>query len=80
MPPFILEPSFKKLWLRAWSYHMTQFYQAFPRVSTASDKRWGEKAWVQDKPELSSAIINLLYDLALPFLINGHDSSSGRKW
>jgi len=21
-------------------------YQAFPRVSTASDKRWGEKAWV----------------------------------
>ena len=26
---------------------MTQFYQAFPRVSTASDKRWGEKAWVQ---------------------------------
>ena len=26
---------------------MTQFFQAFPRVSTASDKRWGEKAWVQ---------------------------------
>jgi len=25
---------------------MTQFYQAFPRVSTASDKRWDEKAWV----------------------------------
>jgi len=25
----------------------TQFYQAFPRVSTASDKRWGEKAWVR---------------------------------
>ena len=24
-----------------------QFYQAFPCVSTASDKRWGEKAWVQ---------------------------------
>ena len=24
-----------------------QFYQAFPRVSTASDKRWGEKAWVR---------------------------------
>ena len=29
------------------SYHVTQFYQAFPRVSTASDKRWGEKAWVR---------------------------------
>jgi len=28
------------------SYHVTQFYQAFPCVSTASDKRWGEKAWV----------------------------------
>jgi len=25
---------------------VTQFYQAFPRVSTASNKRWGEKAWV----------------------------------
>ena len=30
------------------SYHVTQFYQAFPCVSTASDKHWGEKAWVQD--------------------------------
>jgi len=27
------------------SLHMTQFYQAFPRVSTASNKQWGEKAW-----------------------------------
>ena len=27
------------------SYHITQFYQAFPRVNTASDKHWGEKAW-----------------------------------
>jgi len=26
------------------SYHVTQ---AFPRVSTASNKRWGEKAWVR---------------------------------
>ena len=26
------------------SLHMTQ---AFPRVSTASNKHWGEKAWVQ---------------------------------
>ena len=24
--------------------HVIQFYQAFPRVSTASDKHWGEKA------------------------------------
>jgi len=24
-----------------------QCYQAFPRVSTASNKHWGEKAWVQ---------------------------------
>ena len=24
-----------------------QTYQAFPRDSTASDKRWGEKAWVR---------------------------------
>jgi len=23
------------------SYHVTQFYQAFPCVSTANDKRWG---------------------------------------
>jgi len=25
-----------------------QFYQAFPHVSTASVKCWGEKAWEQD--------------------------------
>jgi len=31
------------------SYHVTQFYQAFPRVSTASDKRWGEKAGYEAK-------------------------------
>ena len=24
-----------------------QFYQAFPQVGTASNKRWGEKAWIQ---------------------------------
>jgi len=29
------------------SLHMSQFYQAFPHVITASDKCWGEKAWVQ---------------------------------
>ena len=29
------------------SYHVTQFYQAFPRISTASNKRWAEKAWVR---------------------------------
>jgi len=26
---------------------MTQFYQAFPCISTASDKHWDVKAWVQ---------------------------------
>ena len=29
---------------------MTQFYQAFPGDSTASDKRWGEKAIVTFTP------------------------------
>ena len=29
------------------SLHMTQFYQAFSCIDTASDKCWGEKAWVQ---------------------------------
>ena len=29
------------------SLHMTQFYQAFSHINTASDKHWGEKAWVQ---------------------------------
>ena len=28
------------------SLYVTQFYQAFPRVNTASNKHWGEKAWV----------------------------------
>jgi len=35
---------------------MTQFYQALPRVSTASDKYWGEKAWVQDYTEDTLAL------------------------
>ena len=35
------------------SLHVTQFYQAFPRVSTASDKRWGEKAWVRGYADIS---------------------------
>ena len=29
------------------SSHMTQFYEAFPCVTTASDKHWGEKTWVR---------------------------------
>ena len=28
------------------SSHMTQFYQALPCISTASDEHWVEKAWV----------------------------------
>ena len=30
-----------------WECSGRGFYQAFPRVSTASDKRWSEKAWVR---------------------------------
>ena len=29
------------------SLHVTQFYKAFSRISTASGKWWDEKAWVQ---------------------------------
>ena len=32
------------------SYHVTQFYQAFPRVNTASDERWGEKPGYEANP------------------------------
>jgi len=28
---------------------MTQFYQAFSRVSIASNKCWGKKAWVHSR-------------------------------
>jgi len=31
------------------SHYVTQFYQVFPHV-TASNKRWGEKAWVRGYP------------------------------
>ena len=34
--------------------HEIQFYQAFPRVSTASDKHWGEKARVRYANEHST--------------------------
>jgi len=40
------------------SYHVTQFYQAFPRVSTASNIRWGEKAWVRGYLSIHVAIQN----------------------
>jgi len=29
------------------SLYVTQFYHAFHHISTASSKRWGEKAWVR---------------------------------
>jgi len=29
------------------SLHVTQFYHAFHHISTASNKCWGEKAWVR---------------------------------
>jgi len=38
---------------------MTQFYQAFPRVSTAGDKRWGEKAWIRGYLTLSLSIYSV---------------------
>ena len=30
------------------SFEHDQFYQSFSRTSTASDKCWGEKAWVYE--------------------------------
>ena len=33
------------------SLHVTEFYLDFPRVSTASHKHWGEKAWVRGYPD-----------------------------
>ena len=44
--------SFYGLYLRSVVYSLvvlqvTQFYQVFPHISTASDKRWREKAWVR---------------------------------
>jgi len=36
-------------------------YQAFPRVSTASDKRWGEKAWVRGYLKPGIAILQSLH-------------------
>jgi len=33
-----------------------QFHQAFPRVSIASDKHWGEKTWVRGKVSISFSV------------------------
>ena len=35
-----------------------KFYQAFPHISTASDKRWGEKAWEQCR---AHSVLGTLY-------------------
>jgi len=42
LPSIFLDPP-----LLGTSFHVTQFYQAFLHISTASDKRWGEEAWVR---------------------------------
>jgi len=59
-------------------------YQAFPRVSTASDKRWGEKAWVRGyhstalRIQLTAKCLYILYITWLPivltFMTCGHHS------
>ena len=43
------------------SLHVTQFYQAFSRVSTASDKRWSEKAWVRDYRSTTTQAVRMHY-------------------
>ena len=40
------------------SLHVTQFYQAFPRVSTANDKHWGEKAWVRGYETVTLVLVS----------------------
>ena len=37
-----------------------EFYQAFPRVSTASDKCWDEKAWEQGYNERGESLEDLI--------------------
>ena len=49
------------------SLHMTQFYQAFPRVSNTNDKHWSEKAWVDN--EASFLAVQHLYQKTLNSLI-----------
>jgi len=48
------------------SYHVTQFYQAFPRISTASDKHLGEKAWVRGY--LNDASLSTTSSCSIPFV------------
>ena len=47
------------------SYHMTQFYQAFPRISTASDKRWDVKALVRG---YTSVMAQMFIALIVPII------------
>ena len=45
------------------SLHVTQFYQAFPCIRTASDKHWGEKAWVRNYVCVPLPQSNFLWNL-----------------
>jgi len=50
------------------SLHVTKFYQIFPRISTASDKCSGEKAWVRGYTQSTIVWFTLCRVLCLPYL------------
>ena len=60
---------------------LTQFCKAFPRISTASDKCWDEKIWVQDYHETTmnyiEAQLSFLGQRRKTFLDVGNEARPG---
>jgi len=57
-----------------------QFYQAFPYVSIASDKHWGEKAWVQGYEQLVFAIVMTLRNSVVEVATHSYNMYVLRHW
>ena len=62
------------------SLHVTQFYQAFC-ISTASNKRWGEKVWVWGYTlQVSPACRDGRGTPSFITICRRHGEKSGRRW
>ena len=57
-----------------------QFYQAFPHVSIASDKHWGEKAWVQGYEQWVFAIAMTLRNSVEEVATHSYNTSVLHHW
>ena len=59
------------------SYHVTQFYQAFPRISTASDKRGARRPRYEAKcsPLIGQTVVVVIHNTHADYFVYRHTQS-----